>query len=445
MLKTMRPLLISLALFASCGGSAFASGFAIVEQSVTGLGNSFAGGAAAAEDASTIFYNPAGLTLLEGQQIVAGVHYIMPSTKFSSSQATNALGGSLGSNDGGQGGVSKFVPNFYYSNRISDKLAVGLGINAPFGLATKYDKDWVGRYHAIESDVSTININPVLAIKVTDNLSIGVGVSAQYIDATLSSMVDGGLVYYKQTNDSSYVSNTDFDILAENTGDDWGYGFNLGILYELSDSTRIGAAYRSEVKHKLKGQLKAKNFPSALAPFSSAFATQDITAALTLPETASFSVYHQLTDKLAIMGDITWTGWSSFDKLTIEFDDTFADASNSTTTENWNDTWRYSLGATYQVNEMWVLRSGVAFDETPISDKYRTPRIPGEDRIWLSLGTGIHLTDRLSMDAAYAHLFVADSKLEKSAADPEDTARGTVIGEYENSVDIVSIQFTYNF
>lgn len=445
MLKTMRPLLISLALFASCSGSAFASGFAIVEQSVTGLGNSFAGGAAAAEDASTIFFNPAGMTLLEGQQIIAGVHYIMPSTKFSSSQATNALGGSLGSNDGGQGGVSKFVPNFYYSNRISDRLAVGLGIMAPFGLATKYDKDWVGRYHAVESDVSTMNINPALAIKVTDKLSIGVGVSAQYIDATLSSMVDGGLVYYKQTTDPSYVSNTNFDILAENTGDDWGYGFNLGILYELSDSTRIGAAYRSEVKHKLKGQLKAKDFPTALAAFSSAFATQDITADLTLPATASFSVYHQLTDKLAIMGDITWTGWSSFDKLTIEFDDTFAGATESTTTENWNDTWRYSLGATYQVNEMWVLRSGVAFDETPISDKYRTPRIPGEDRIWLSLGTGIHLTDRLSMDAAYAHLFVADSKLEKSATDPEDTARGTLVGEYENSVDIVSIQLTYNF
>ena len=316
---------------------------------------------------------------------------------------------------------------------------------APFGLATKYDKDWVGRYHAVESDVMTININPAIAIKVTDKLSLGLGVSAQYIDATLSSMVDGGLVYYSQTGDASYVSNTNFDILAENTGDDWGYGFNLGILYELSDRTRIGAAYRSEIKHQLEGQLKAKDFPAALAAFSSAFATQDITADLTLPATASFSVYHQLTDKLAIMGDITWTGWSSFDKLTIDFEETFAGATSSTTTENWDDTWRYSLGMSYQATEEWILRTGVAFDETPISDQYRTPRIPGEDRIWLSFGAGYHFSDRLSMDAAYAHLFVADSKMEKYATTPEDTSRGTVVGEYENSVDIISLQVSYNF
>ena len=442
-----KSLLLLTALLLLWCGQSFASGFSIIEQSVSGLGVSFAGGAASADDPSTVYFNPAGMMLLEGQQATVGVHYIMPSVKFKSEQATNFLGADLGSNNSGQAGIDKIVPNFYYTNKVSEKFAFGLGINAPFGLATEYDDTWVGRYHAIESDVMTININPAVAFAVTDKLSIGIGLNAMYMKATLSSMVDGGVAYYQATTDPSHISDTDYDILATNEGDDWGFGYNFGIMYQFNEDTRIGMSYRSEVKQKLEGEVEA-DIPTTMAAFSSAFETQNIIGRITLPQSASLSAYHQINDKLAIMADITWTGWSSFDELTIEFDDTFGGKSSTTTTENWDDTWRYSIGATYQATDALMLRFGTAYDQTPISDDYRTPRIPGEDRIWLSLGAGYNILDNLVLDAAYVHLFVDDSKMAKyttTDSDSEDYFRGTIVGEYENAVDIFSIQLTYNF
>ena len=440
-------LLIGLAFFLTTSSTAFASGFAIVEQSVSGLGTAFSSGAAAT-DASTVFFNPAGMLLLEGQQVTAGVHFIFPSAKFKQKKGENFMGAPLSGSDGGNGGETAVVPNFYYTNKLSDKVAIGLGITAPFGLRTDYSKTWVGRYHAVESDVKTININPAVAFKLTNEITVAAGVSAEYIDVTLSSMIDGGLVYYGATGNPSYISNSDFDVFAENKADDWGFGFNLGAIYEFSPDTRMGFAYRSEITHKLRGDIKT-DVPSALAPLGSLFQKQDIHGKITLPATASFNVYSKITDRFALMADVTWTEWSSFDELTINFEgDGIATKGSTTTTEKWNDTMRYSLGATFQATDALVLRSGVAYDETPIPDKYRTPRIPGEDRYWVTLGAGYQLTESLSMDVAYAHLFVDDSKMEKYAGtDPEgeDFSRGTVVGEFDNSVDIASVQFSYKF
>ncbi len=460
-----KSLLLLIAIFIFGCGQVFASGFAIIEQSVSGLGTAFSGGAASADDPSTVFFNPAGMMLLEGQQATAGVHYIMPSVKFKTEKAESTMlpdgsGGymtiPLGSDNGGQAGITKIVPNLYYSNRVSDKLAFGLGINAPFGLSTEYDKTWVGRYHAVESEVVTININPSVAFQVTEKLSIGAGFNAQYMEATLSSMVDGGLVGVK-AGAAITPSQTANDVYVKNNADDWGYGYNLGLIYAFTPKNRLGLHYRSEIKHKLEGDVKV-DVPASLytttfthplygdIPLASLFSNQDINGTIILPATASVSYFHQLTDKLAVMADVTWTEWSSFDKLTINFEGAgIAGNSSTTTTEKWDDTWRYSIGATFQASDDLLLRIGTAYDETPISDKYRTPRIPGEDRIWLSLGAGYKVLDHLMVDVAYTHLFVKDSKMEKSASDPEDASRGTVVGEFENAVDIASIQLTYTF
>lgn len=449
MCTKLGSVLVTLLLVGGLSSSALASGFAIIEQSVSGLGNAFAGGSASADDATTVFFNPAGMTLLDGQQVVAGAHVIVPSAKFTATTATNALGMSLGTNNGGDGGKTKVVPNLYYTNKLTDKISVGLGINSPFGLATEYNKDWVGRYHALKSEVKTVNINPSIAFKVTDQFSIAAGVNAQYIDVTLSSMVDGGLVNFSAGDPLGLgvagVSNTAYDVRVENTADDWAFGYNLGLLYEFSENTRLGLAYRSKIKHKVSGDVKT-SVPAVLTPLAGLFQNQSIDGSVTLPASASLSLYQRINDKLALMGDVTWTGWSSFDKLTIEFNGSgIAGSSSTTTTENWDDSWRYSVGATYQATDALRLRTGLAYDETPIPDKYRTPRIPGEDRFWVTLGAGYQLNETWNLDCAYAHLFVPDSKMEKSAANPEDTARGTVIGEFENSVDIASVQLSYRF
>lgn len=451
-------------------GSVFASGFAIIEQSVSGLGNAFSGGAASAEDATTIFYNPAGMSRLEGQQIIAGAHVIVPSAKFTAtSNPTNALGApirnSAGSpilsgssaSDAGQTGV---VPNFYYTNKLSDKISVGLGVNAPFGLATEYDKTWAGRYHAVESSVATININPNIAYQVNEQLSVAAGVSAQYIDVTLSSMVDGGLVNAKlaaqlspaanfaMAVDPTNLSNPANDIFVENTADDWGYGYNLGLLYQFNEGTRAGVSYRSQIKHKVTGDVKS-SVPTSVANLAAAglFTEQSINGSITLPASASLSLYHQVNDRFAVMGDVSWTGWSSFEELVINFEGAgLAGSSNSPTTEKWKDTWRYSIGATYKATEALILRGGLAYDESPIKDEYRTPRIPGEDRTWVSIGAGYQITENIVVDCAYAHLFVPDSTVNKIATvGSEDESRGTLQGEYENQVDIASVQLSYRF
>jgi len=452
MSKKCFSLLLGLVLLVATSSTVFASGFAIVEQSVSGLGVSFSG-AVSGDDASSMFFNPASISLIDGQQAVAGVHIIFPSTKFDAELAENAVHMPLGGGDGGDGGVTAVVPNLYYSNKLNEKWSIGLGINAPFGLATDYNKTWVGRYHAKESDVATININPVVAYKVTDQLTLAVGVSAEYMDVTLSSMVDGGLVNtglamagspladIPMALDPTNISNSANDIFAENTADDWAFGFNLGLMYEFTPDTRIGLAYRSEIKHKLEGDVDFK-IPASVSFLAPMFVDQDISGDITLPATASVNFYTKVTDKLALMADVTWTGWSCFDELTIDFE---SSGTSSTTTEEWDDSWRYSLGGTFQATEALLIRAGVAYDETPISDDYRTPRIPGEDRFWVSLGAGYQFTERLHMDVAYAHLFVDDSKMEKYASNPEDTARGTVVGTFENAVDIASIQFSYSF
>ena len=472
---------VAVSLVLALASPAFSAGFALIEQSVGGLGNAFAGAAATGEDASTIFFNPAALTLLEGQQVVAGAHVIVPSAKFSKESANNALGLPISGGNSGDAGVVGVAPNLYYAANLNNGWSVGLGIFAPFGLATEYDKDWVGRYHAVESDVMTININPTVAYRVNENLSLGAGVSAQYIDVTLSQMVDFGLSAYSQLAtaaqqaaalgdaataatllaqanalyDNGVISNTNADIYADLTADDWGYGFNLGALYEFNENTRVGVAYRSRIKHTVKGDavFSAQN-PTFLGsiPVAPGVTLADAAAAelpnqgvkgdITLPASASLSVYHRLNSQWAVMADIMWTEWSTFDKLLIEFDS----RDPSLTTENWDDNWRYSVGANYTPNDRLVLRGGLAYDETPIPNaKYRTPRIPGEDRFWVAFGAGYKLTKQMKLDFGYAHLFVQDSKIAKDGTELEDEGRGALYGEYENKVDIISAQLSYSF
>jgi len=433
-----KALLITLILVLVSAGSVFASGFALIEQSMSGLGNAYSGGAASAEDASTIFYNPAGMTLLNGRQLILGTHIIMPSVKFHNEGSTHVTGQPLSGGNGGDGGVTKPVPNLYYSRKVTDKFSVGVGINAPFGLATDYDKDWVGRYHAVESDVLTVNINPSVAYKINDNLSFGAGFNVQYIKAKLSNAVDFGLIGYGKHIPGLFPQANDG--FAELEGDSWGIGYNLGLLYEFSKNTRAGIAYRSRIEHTLEGDVDFSNVPDLL---KGAFKDGGIKADLTTPDNLSISLYHQINPQWAVMADFTWTNWSLFKKLAVEFDN--AALPDSVTTEKWQDNYRYSLGVTYTPCCNWILRAGTAYDTTAVeSAKYRTPRIPDGDRIWAALGAGYRLSDMVSFDIGYAHLFVNDPEINKKATG-EDLSKGALKGTFDAAIDIVSAQVTLRF
>lgn len=454
-----RSILVFLVVLLSAG-SAWASGFALIEQSASGMGNAFAGGAASADDASTIFFNPAGLTRLKGQQIVVGAHYIVPSAKFSDDGSVALVpgGAGLGSNEGGDAGAGALVPNLYYAWNMDNGFALGLGINVPFGLATDYDDEWVGRYHALHSEMATININPSVAYKVNEKLSVGFGVSAQQVKAELSKAIDfasagaaAGVLIAPQSGDGEVALEADA----------WAFGWNFGLLYDVTEQTRVGFAYRSGVSYEAEGDADF-TIPTNVATsvdtgtggvafggatfgqyVSAAYADTDASADIDLPATASLSAFHQLNDKLALMADVTWTQWSVFEELRVEFDSALAD---SVTTEDWEDNMRYSVGATYQYNEQLALRCGVAYDETPIPDDHRTPRIPGTDRLWTAFGAGYQVNESLGFDFGYAHLFVDDSPVEQiDDGTGENKLASTLKGDYENSVNIASVQMNYNF
>jgi long-chain fatty acid transport protein len=395
-------------------GVAHGAGFALIEQNASGLGNAYAGQAASAQDASTVFFNPAGMSLLPDRQVALAGHFIKPSAEFS-----GTVSPAIGGNDGGDAGGWAFVPNFYYAHRLSPALTFGIGVNAPFGLATKYDAAWVGRIQGIKSEVKTINVNPSLAFKVSDTLSLGAGLSAQRIDAELTRFTGAAIPGF-----------------ATVKGDDYGWGWNLGALMSLGKDTRIGVAYRSEVDYTLEGNATFSALPVGNAP---------ITADATLPDTLSVSLTHAFSKQWDVLLDVTWTGWSSFDELRILCQATTAvcvggpGSTLQVTPENWEDTYRYSVGMNHHMSDKLTLRFGLAFDETPVQDGFRTARVPDEDRTWVAFGGQYRLSQQSAIDFGYAHLFVKDASI-------NETVPGvTLTGSYDSSVDILSAQLTHSF
>ncbi len=429
-------------------GTSLAAGFSLIEQSASQMGNAFAGGAAFAGDASTIYFNPAGITRLPAQ-LVGALHYVQPSAKFDGT-ATDIFGNPVSGGNGSDTGQPGLVPNFYVTAPLGKGLFAGLGINAPFGLSTKYDDNWKGRYQAIESELKTININPSIAYRLNRKLSVGAGISLQYIDAKLTQAVDqGSLCAPTQLQLQALgVPGADpalcaglvpqgSDGFAKLTADNWAGGYNFGILFEPSDSTRAGLSYRSKIQQQVTGDARFRNTLPQFSNFG-IFVDTNVRADVNLPQTASLSIWHDLNSSWSVMADATWTGWDNFDELRIQYDsfqpDTVID-------ENWKDAWRYALGVDYRYNSKWTLRAGTAYDQTPIPDaEHRTARIPSEDRTWLSLGLGYKFSRSLGIDLGYSHLFVLDDpKINETSS-----SAGNLNGKYDASVDILSAQVVWN-
>lgn len=431
-------------LLAGFSGSLSAAGFAIIEHSVTGLGNAFAGATAGAEDSSTIFFNPAGLSKISGTEVVQGLHMILPNADFTSDSSTDVLGNPLTGDDGGDGGVDALVPNFYFSTDITDDLRFGLGINAPFGLATDYGDNWQGRYHAINSDLLTVNLNPTFAYAVNEQFSIGVGVNVQYAHMRLTQAVDFGTICFArvdpQTCTAQGVTPQAADGFSKVKADDWSVGYNVGLLYEPIPGTRFGLAYRSKISHTLRGTAEFRvpdnaRFLTAGGAFKNTNARGDVD----MPENISFGAFHEINEQWAVMGNVIWTRWNRFQQLSINFDNPAQP--NSTVPQKWENSFHYALGATYKANKDWTFRAGTAYDETPVpSAEFRSTRIPSTSRYWLSGGISYHGLEEYTIDFSYAHLFVFDSKIDNT-----DNLGHRLNGEYENSVDIISAQVRWAF
>jgi long-chain fatty acid transport protein len=415
MAPTARKLLIPLAVATALGGmasNAVAGGFAIGTQSGSGTGNAFAGGAAAADDASVAWFNPAAMTLIPGKQVAGALHVLKPSFKFENNGSTSLIG----TGEGGDGGDWAFVPNGFFTMAINPSLSFGLALNAPFGLKTEYDPGWRGRFTAVKSEIKTVNLNPSVAYKINETVSIGAGVSWQTAEAELTQQTAGGL-------------------LTLEADDNQGFGYNLGVLIQASPSTRFGAHYRSAIQYSLEGTATFSANPGG---------NGGIKADLKVPDSFSISAFHVFDPKWELMGDITWTGWSSVPELrVIRTTASTGGGAGSTLTAlpfNWDDTWRYSVGANYKISNQAKIRFGTALDKTPTNDVDRTSKLPDQDRTWLAFGLQYKPSKTSILDVGYAHEFIKDARINNSQG-----AAGQLTGTFKNKADIFSIQYSQSF
>lgn len=469
----------------------FASGYHFGTQSVSSQSTANAS-AAEASDASTIFYNAAGMTKLEGTNFSGALNLVAPSVKYSNATAF-APAGAINPKSQVKGESSGkitddliAVPHLYLTHQLNDKITAGLGIYVPFASKTEYDRTSVLRYNLNATELTTIDINPTIAFKLNEQHSVAVGVIAQHAEAKLRQYANFGAAVPGQSGTGK------FDGFAEVKGDDWGFGFNLAWLWDVNDQATIGVNYRSKVNHTLEGDadwtvpagslgpvpvpgvglvpLPAVNKPGS--PYQG-YVDSSASIKISTPESLSFHGMYKFTPKWNGYADITWTKHSRFDIANLIYGVTKSAGltsgpakpvvSNQTVlTPNWKNTYKVSLGASYQYSEPLQLRGGIAYDESPVrSEDFRLATMPDNDRWWFSFGANYKLNKTSSIDAAYSFIKIKDSKANVNGncggADLSPLGGNTpglvqcvssyVKGsaEYKSHANILGVQYNYRF
>lgn len=407
---------LSLAL-ASAASHGFASGFAINEQSVSSMGTAFAGRSSSADDASTVFSNPAGMARIKREQVSGGIALIHAKTDID-----NASGSASGSNDGD---MVPFIgaPMGYYVKPLDDKWSFGLGLYVPFGLVTDYERNFQGRYHGDRSEVRVVTLQPTLSYRFNEQLSIGFGPTINRIDGELTSAINNPI---PGAGDGK----------VKIKGDDTALGYNVGVLFEITPQTRFGLTYHSKVDYRLKGDTKVSG-PGFV--IGSSAGTYDASLELTTPESVDFSVTHELDADWTLYAGSTWTRWSRLEEIRADNKGVGGLLGGALTSinepQNWHDTWAHAVGAAYKLNPQWTLRAGLAVDQSPTNNADRSPRIPTGDRKILSLGTAWSPNEDVTIDLAYSYLMEDDAHIER------DDYRAT----YKNTAHGLGAQVTYRF
>ncbi len=427
-------------------GDLQAAGFALKEQSPGAQGNAFAGATAGGDDLSLMFFNPAALGGIDEVQLQAVATAVAPRAELDNASGSTVTATTIGGTGHNSDiATDAVLPAFYAALPLPGRVTLGLAVNVPFGLETNYPDEWVGRYHAVKSDLKTVNINPAFAWRATDWLSLGGGFQAQYADGTLTNAIDFGTIGAAAGVPGAAPAQQDgFSRLH---GDDWAYGWDAGLIVEPLAGTRVGVAYRSQIKHTLRGEVDFTGDDAGIADIlrrsTGAFTDSDASLGLTTPASLSIGLHQDVTPKLALLAEAQWTDWSVFDQLIVEFDN--PNQPDSVTEEEWHDTWFLALGTTYAATDEVTLRAGVALDQSPVKDKYRTPRIPDENRYWLSAGIGWKPAAWLDLDAALTYIWLEDSEVDLAAADEGSTFRGDLQADYESNIVLVGLSARMRF
>ena len=399
-------------MIATFSGSAWSAGFALNEQSIKSMGMSQAGRSATAADATTLFANPAGMTQLTGTNMSGNATFI-----YAPADIENAQGSQAGTNNGDMIPPT-WVGAGFMTHQMNDQLTIGIGNYAPFGLATNYESSFQGRYFGDKSKVKVIAIQPTIAYKLTPELSIGMGISVSQLECLLSAY-------------SIALTNP-----VEVNGDDISYGYNVGVLWQVMPQTRIGFDYRSKTDYNLKGTTELTGtgieFP----------ATLDIST----PATFELSVSHELNPNVNIHGSVGLTQWSVLEKLVIENGGGASGAFKTSIEElDWKDSWAYSVGADWKMDDALTLRAGLGIDKTPVTDSHRSVRVPSEDRTVLSVGLSYDINDKMSIDAAYMYLKEDTAHVSASKSVASINGPITYSADYKGIAHLIGAQLNMKF
>ena len=404
-------------------GETFAAGFAINDISMTNIGRAFAGAGVVGDDYSAMGYNPAGITL-KGTGGQAGAALIWEHGTVSGSAKKV---GAPGNRASGKKDISIPVaaPNMFAQYQINDTFTFGIGVYAPLGLATEYDRSWFGSDYGVSSSLEAIDVAPTLGYKMNEHWSFGVSAIARY----------GKL---KMTNTSKGTGYSDFEM------DGWNLYGRVGVMYEHDENTRIGLAYTSvstEVEHTLKGDHTFEGMPMATWNKKWVGGTT-----VRLPESWLLSGYHRSGD-FGYSASLRYTRWEYFNDFTLTSSSALE---YSTLHNNWKNTWSASIGVDWFYNDTWTFRAGLGYDQTPIRhSEYRTARIPDNDRVLMSLGFTYKINDNVKMDVGYTHLylptFIAKNGNSTTGLLGNQGAPGDINAKYDFNAEVIGVQFQYDF
>tara|TARA_R110002124_G_scaffold149220_1_gene314966 strand:+ start:101647 stop:102966 length:1320 start_codon:yes stop_codon:yes gene_type:complete len=412
-----------------------AAGFYIQEQSSYHLGMAFAGVAADPVDASTAYYNPAGIASLDRAQMQMGSHLLIPSSKLKNtgSSATTAGGfaGALTGEDSGNPYDPALVPNMFAAYPVSDNHDIWLGfsITAPFGLANKYDDDFFGRYDSTESSLKVLDFSPSLSWKINDKFSIGGGINVQYADAQLVNALP---------TPAAAGPDPSSDGSQDLSGTDTSMGYNVGVLWTPQEDLRFGLHYRHGIDHELNGRVVINPVGGGAQIRVPGMAELD------LPAIASLAAGYDVNEKLTIQGHVMWYGWSVFDDIPV----LLSTGTFSSTEQNYKNTYAAAIGFKYKLDDQWELKAGYQFDQSPTTDGYRSTRTPDGDRNWYSLGATYKLNDRVSLDFSGTYIDIKSEKIDLTRSfnyGGGQTASVDINGETEGDVGIIAVGMSYKF
>jgi len=417
--------------------SLFAGAWKLEIQGAKELGSAYAGSAALAEDASTVWFNPAGMAHLKQRSLTGGLAVVDLSIKYHDEHSTTLLGQPVTGESVAEGGAMFVVPHGYLATPLGDRAWFGFGFNTPYGLGTDYGETWVGRYQAVNTELLVYNLNPAFAYAVNDQLSLGAGLDLQYAEGSFGEMIDFGSIGFAY---GMPLTPQQHDGSVEVEGDDWAIGYKGGFPWTPGHKARLGLTYRSSTTAAIEGDSTFVVPPEAeaLTAGGTLFQTTNAVAKLPMPETASISLVHEVTPAFSLLADATWTRWSEFDKLVIDFEN--PNQPPVVQESDWSDAWRYSLGASWKPNDRWTFRAGFADEATPVPDRTRDPRIPEGDHRWYTLGGSVVTSPRVSVDFFLVHLTTGDAPIDVS-----DPNAGTLKGDARWTIWNVGVGATFRY